>query len=144
MKKKILSFSLLATSLLAFGVVGSTACNSRAYAAATVKLDVSSLTLGLGETKQLKASIQKGYSGEVRWFTSNEGVVAVDDGVAHAVVDVILEYQVVCLLEQGSGRHQLIGDVEAVSVLVDHPDDPLELPLGDRQILLQQFVILTH
>ena len=85
MKKKILSFSLLATSLLAFGVVGSTACNSRGFTAAAVKLNVSSLTLGLGETQQLKVSIQKGYSGEVRWFTSNEGVVSVDDGYVFGV-----------------------------------------------------------
>lgn len=86
MKKKVLSLSLAATSLLVFGVAGSTACNTAgSFAAASVKLNVSALTLGLGETQQLKASIQKGYSGEVRWFTSNEGVVSVDDGYVFGV-----------------------------------------------------------
>ncbi len=80
MKRKFFNFSLMASiGLLAFGVAGLSACNNSGYAAASVKLNVSEKTIGVGDSVQLKASHTKGYSGETRWFSSNESVAYVNE-----------------------------------------------------------------
>ena len=87
MKRKVFNFSLMASiSLLAFGVVSLTGCdNAASFQAATVNLNKSSLTLAVGESFQLRASVSKGYGSEIRWFTSNENVVRVNSGYVFAV-----------------------------------------------------------
>lgn len=87
MKRKILRFSLLAgASLLAFGALGLASCSSgNSFAPASVRLNVSELSLKLGESERLRVSVTKGYSGELRWFSSNENVVLVDDGYVFGV-----------------------------------------------------------
>ncbi len=85
--RKHLKFSLVtASALLVFGSLAMTGCNSAANKGyASVKLNYAELELKVGESKQLKVSVTKGFDGEVRWFSSNENVVLIRDGYAFGV-----------------------------------------------------------
>ena len=90
MRKKCFNFSMFAgAGMLLFGAFGVTACNnvSQQFSPASVSLNRTTLDLGVGDSFRLRASISpKSYAGaEVRWFTSNENVAAVDDGYVFAV-----------------------------------------------------------
>lgn len=85
MRKRFFSFSVLASSsLLLFGAIGLTACNSSEsgeFQPARVSLNTSVLNLAVGESARLRVSIApKSYrSAELRWFTSNDNVAYVND-----------------------------------------------------------------
>lgn len=87
MKRKFSHFSLLASvGVLAFGVFSVTACSSQdAFKPASVDIDVDGLELELGQSKKLSVKVSKGYSGQLRWFTSNENIAYVDSGYVFAV-----------------------------------------------------------
>ena len=85
MKRKISHFSMLAgVGLLAFGVAGLSSCNSN-FTAASIKLNVNSLEVEVGQSTQLRASVTKGYSGQVMWFTSNNSIADVDNGYVFGI-----------------------------------------------------------
>ena len=73
MKRKTLHFSLLASvGLLVFGTV---ACSNETFKPAEIRLSASKLELNVGDTKQIRVSVEKKYaSSPVRWFTSDENV----------------------------------------------------------------------
>lgn len=84
-KKKLFGFSMLASvSLLAFGVAG---CSSQANSGVpVVRLNKSSLEMKItDEPARLSLSASKGYSGTVRWFSSNETVAYVSNGYVYPV-----------------------------------------------------------
>ena len=85
--RKQFKLSLVTTSaLLVFASLSATGCNSASgQNFASVKLNVSELELKVGESKQLRVSVTKGFDGEVRWFSSNENVVLIRDGYAFGV-----------------------------------------------------------
>ena len=88
MKRKVFNFALLAgIGLLAFGVVGLAGCSSSSssFVAASVSLNKSSLQMAVGEVEKLSVTVSKGYGSEVRWFTSNENIVKVQDGYVFAI-----------------------------------------------------------
>ena len=87
MKRKSLHSCLWAgVGLLAFGALGLASCSGNgSFTPATVRFSETSITLSLGESKRLRVSVSKGYDAEMRWFSSNENVVLVDDGYAFAV-----------------------------------------------------------
>ena len=87
MKKKISHFSLLAgIGLLAFGVVGLSACSSQtSFVAAAVSLNKSSLSMSVGDVEKLSVTVSKGYGSDLRWFSSNETVVQVNGGYVFGV-----------------------------------------------------------
>lgn len=87
MKRKVFNCSLLAgVALIGFCTAGLSGCaSSTSFSAATVRLNASKLELGVGDTQQLKLSVSKGFSGETRWFTSNESVALVRSGWVTAV-----------------------------------------------------------
>ena len=60
-------------------------CDANDFAFASVKLEFSELEMSVGESKQLKVSVTKGYDATVRWFSSNENVILIKDGYAFAV-----------------------------------------------------------
>jgi len=62
-----------------------TSCNSKNVAYANVRLEYSELEMSVGDSKKLRVSVTKGFSGEVRWFSSNENVILIKDGYAFAV-----------------------------------------------------------
>ena len=83
MKRKLFNFSLLASAgLLVFGV---TSCSSGQFKAPRIKLSAASLEMEVGQTKQIKVSVEKDYQGApVRWFTTNENVAYFrDDSVGY-------------------------------------------------------------
>ena len=86
MKRKVFNCSLV-MSFLAICTFGVSACSqSAAYASGvSVKLDKTFLEMGVGDTQKLMLSVTKGYSGTVRWFTSNESVAVVRSGLVTAV-----------------------------------------------------------
>ena len=62
MRNKSLRHSLLGSSaLLVFATLPLASCNSGIANYATVRLDVSSLEMNVGEAKQIKVSVSKGY-----------------------------------------------------------------------------------
>lgn len=73
MKRKVFNFSLLASvGLLLFGTV---ACSNETIKPAIISLSASKLELNVGDTKQIRVSVEKKYaSSPVRWFTSDENV----------------------------------------------------------------------
>lgn len=84
-KKKLFGFSMLASvSLLAFGVAG---CSSNANnGVPVVRLNKSSLEMQITDDPiKLSLSASKGYSGTVRWFSSNETVAYVSNGYVYPV-----------------------------------------------------------
>lgn len=74
-------------SLLAICALGFSACSNSAAAqsSVTVRLDKTSIEMGVGDTEKLTLSATKGVSGSVRWFTSNESVAVVRGGWVTAV-----------------------------------------------------------
>ena len=88
-KRNFFKCSLLASlGLLVFGVGGLTACGSTSeFAVPSVRINNPEVLaeLSVGETVRLSVSVTKGYSGEVRWFSSNENVVIVRGGYVTAV-----------------------------------------------------------
>lgn len=85
MRKKFSHFSLMASiGIFAFGAVGIASCGSLIQPAA-VKLSASELELAVGETVELKATLSKGYDGELKWFSSNENYVIVKSGFVFGV-----------------------------------------------------------
>ena len=84
-KKKLFGFSMLASvSLLAFGVAG---CSSQTNAGVpNVRLNKSAITMAITDDPvKLSLSASKGYSGTVRWFSSNETVAYVSNGYVYPV-----------------------------------------------------------
>lgn len=80
MKRKFFNFSLVVgVSVFALGVMALTSCASSSFVAATVKVNPESVSIAVGEGKQLRASVSKGYGTDVHWFTSNENTVYVDE-----------------------------------------------------------------
>lgn len=73
MKRKFFNFSLLASvGLFVFGCVG---CSGAVSEPPAVKLSYTSLEMEVGQTKQIKVSVDKEYANfPVRWFTNNENV----------------------------------------------------------------------
>ena len=84
MRKKLFGFSLLASvSLLSFAVVG---CGDSGSSYASVRLSRSELELKLTDDPfKLTVSATKGFSGEVRWFSSNESVAYASYGYVYPV-----------------------------------------------------------
>ena len=84
-KKKLFGFSMLASvSLLAFGVAGCSSQNNNGVP--VVRLNKSSLEMQItDEPVRLSLSASKGYSGTVRWFSSNETVAYVSNGYVYPV-----------------------------------------------------------
>ena len=81
MKAKIFKWSLLPSiGFLLLGTIGLTACDSSAVEAASVRLNKSQITMGVGEVKELKVTVSKGYDSELRWFSSNESIAYADEG----------------------------------------------------------------
>ena len=76
MKRKIFGFSLLVSiGLLAFSMVGLSACSSSAANVPNIKMSASEINMNIGETKKLGLSVQKEFADyPVRWFSSNENV----------------------------------------------------------------------
>ena len=76
MKRKVFSFSLLVSiGLLAFGVIGLSACSNATAGVPTIKMEASEIQMNIGETKKINLSVQKAYADyPVRWFSSNENV----------------------------------------------------------------------
>ena len=76
MKKRVFNFSLLTSvSLVAFSALGLSAC-ATSNSVPAVRLNVSQLTMKVGETKEIKLSVAKSAMNlPVRWFTSNDNVV---------------------------------------------------------------------
>ena len=87
MKDKKLRLSIMASCALSlFTAVPLAGCDSDKNSSyASVKLEFSELEMSVGESKQLRVSVTKGFEGEVRWFSSNENVVLIKDGYAFAV-----------------------------------------------------------
>ena len=87
MKKKGFNFSLvLGAGVLLFGAVGLTACNNNTFVPSQLVLNKSTLTLKVGDTVTLKASVSKGYDGAtLYWSSSNENVALVRKGNVIAV-----------------------------------------------------------
>lgn len=80
MKRRFFNSSLITgVSLLAFGMVTLSSCSTTQFVPATVRVNPEALTISVGEGKQLRASVSKGYGTDVRWFTSNENAVYVDE-----------------------------------------------------------------
>ena len=87
----------MSIGLLAFGVLGTTACSRSGFVAAKVKLNAETITLAIGDTYQLKASRTKGYEdAELMWFTSNETIAYVDSGYVMGVGEGEATVTVVC------------------------------------------------
>lgn len=72
----------MSVGVLTFGLTG---CGETKVGPASVSLDAKSLTVEVGKVSRIKASISKGYSGEVRWFTTNESIVTVHDGYCYGI-----------------------------------------------------------
>lgn len=85
MRNKKTKLSVITSCALLFLAVPLAGCDSSVNSFASVKLDFSELTMSLGESRQLKASVTKGFEGTIRWFTSNESVVYIKDNYAFAV-----------------------------------------------------------
>ena len=68
-----------------FSTLTLTGCDEAISNFASVKLEFSELQMSVGESRQLKVSVTKGFDGSVRWFSSNENVVLLKDGYAFAV-----------------------------------------------------------
>ena len=83
--RKLSRWMMTGCALSLFAAIPLTACNSNVSSYPSVKLEFSELEMSVGESRQLRVSVQKGYDGEVRWFSSNENVVLVKDGYAFAV-----------------------------------------------------------
>lgn len=84
MRKKLFGFSLMASvSLLSFAVVG---CGDSSPSYATVRLSSNELQLKITDDPvKLTVSATKGFSGEVRWFSSNESVAFASYGYVYPV-----------------------------------------------------------
>lgn len=83
MRKKLLGFSLLASVCLSFAVVS---CSGSGTEYATVRLDKSTLEMQITDDPvKLNVLASKGFSGEVRWFSSNESVAYVRYGYVYPV-----------------------------------------------------------
>src|SRR5450756_1571107 len=65
-------------------------------------------------------------------------------GVGDARVHVLAEDRDVGFLEQGGGREDLPGDVDAVAVLLDHADDAVDLPPGSLERVEGLFACLLY
>ena len=76
MKRKFFNLSFLASlSVVAFGVVGLTGCESSSFETPLIKLSASEIKMNVGDTQLLKLSVQKSFKDyPVRWFSSNENV----------------------------------------------------------------------
>ena len=68
-----------------FTAFSMTGCDSKNTNFASVRLEYSELQMNVGDSKQIKVSVTKGFEGTVRWFSSNENVVLMKDGYAFAV-----------------------------------------------------------
>ena len=68
-----------------FSTLTLTGCDEAISNFASVKLEFNELTMSVGESRQIKVSVTKGFEGTVRWFSSNENVVLLKDGYAFAV-----------------------------------------------------------
>ncbi|MCQ2815073.1 MAG: extracellular solute-binding protein [Bacilli bacterium] len=82
MRRKFFSFSLMASvGLLVFSFGAVTACNANNVQIASVKMDISSLSLKVGEYKDIKASVSpKDFlSTTAYWVSTNENVAIVDE-----------------------------------------------------------------
>jgi len=83
MRKKLLGFSLLASACLSFAVVS---CSSSGTEYASVRLDKSTLEMQITDDPvKLNVLATKGFTGEVRWFSSNESVAFVRSGYVYPV-----------------------------------------------------------
>ena len=86
MKNKKLKLSIMASCALSFfTAIPLTGCDASNVQFASVKLEYSELEMSVGDSKQIKVSVTKGFEGSVRWFSSNENVVLMRDGYAFAV-----------------------------------------------------------
>ena len=86
MKNKKLKLSIMASCALSFfTAIPLTGCDASNVQFASVKLEYSELEMSVGDSKQIKVSVTKGFEGTVRWFSSNENVVLMRDGYAFAV-----------------------------------------------------------
>ncbi len=88
MKRKVFNFSLMASvGLLAFAVVG---CSGSKFDAPEVRITSGSvIELNVGETKQVKVSVEKSYaSAPIRWFSSDEKVAFFRDNSSGYVTGV--------------------------------------------------------
>lgn len=88
MKRKVFKCSLVTSvGLLAICAFGVSACSTSAASAqsVTVRLDKTSMEMGVGDTQKLTLSVTKGVSGSIRWFTSNESVAVVRGGYVTAI-----------------------------------------------------------
>lgn len=76
MKRKFFSFSLMASvGLLAFSVVGCGQSYGSDFVAANVSLPYSELAMKVGETKQIKVSVEKKYANaKPKWISHNESI----------------------------------------------------------------------
>ena len=80
MKRRFFNFSLMTgVCLLAFGVATLSGCSKSQFVPATVRVNPEAATIAVGEGKQLRASVSKGYGTDIHWFTSNENAVYVDE-----------------------------------------------------------------
>lgn len=68
-----------------FTAIPLTGCDAKDFSFASVKLDFSELEMSVGDSKQLRVSVTKGFNDTVRWFSSNENVILIKDGYAFAV-----------------------------------------------------------
>ena len=84
MRKKLFGFSLMAcVGLLSFATVS---CGDSAQEYASVRLSRSELELQITDDPfRLTVSASKGYSGEVRWFSSNDSVAYASYGYVYPV-----------------------------------------------------------
>lgn len=86
MKKKIFKWSFLpGIGFLLFGTISLTSCNSSLIENAKVRLNKSQLTMNVGGVEELSVTVEKGYQGDVMWFTDNNSVADVDDGYVFGV-----------------------------------------------------------
>ena len=87
MKTKVFRWSFLPSiGFLLSGVIGLTGCDaSKAIQSATVRLNKTHVTIEVGDCERLSASVSKGYSSELVWFSSNESVAVVDEGYVFGV-----------------------------------------------------------
>lgn len=83
--RKLRRWMIAGSALSFFAAVPLTGCNANVSTYPSVKLEFSELQMSVGESKLLRVSVQKGYDGEVRWFSSNENVILIKDGYAFAV-----------------------------------------------------------
>lgn len=124
--------------MLAFGSVILTGCGSNVTQSATINLDAKTLTVEVGKVQRLKAFISKGYSGTVRWFTSNESIVTVHDGYCYG----ISEGTAIVTASFGGGYADC--PVTVIPNGGDVPTDKLTLNYPSKTIKENETFNLTH